>query len=159
MSVYSYVPAPRFGTVNATASLATAVDAVATVWPPCLTVSATLPAGLRPYSLAIARLIVDAVPAVTAGAVTVRVETTPPGSPPKNTSSARLAAAPPAMLFGFAKPNAEAMLPLRVSTVPQAPAIVVRFASVLFASHAVRASARVVGALAPAPRAPRWRAG
>ena len=44
------------------ASFATAVDAVATVAPPCLTVSATLPAGLRPCSLAIVRLIVGAVP-------------------------------------------------------------------------------------------------
>lgn len=127
--------------MNEAASLETAAVPVATVVPPCFTTSETSPLGTRPYSFAIAIEIRGAVPALTGSAVTVCVETTPPGRPPKNVSTARTAAMPPATLDGlFLSPQTVITLDLRSCETPHAPTTVVRFAFDWSASQAALAS-------------------
>src|SRR3954449_7154175 len=95
-------------------------------------------------------LIFGAAPYVTGSAVTVRRETTPPGRPPKKTSSAWTAARPPATLPGVvALPHVLLSVFFRACATPQAPTIVLRSEiSVVSGVVALRAVMRTVFAAA-----------
>src|SRR4051794_31229585 len=94
--------------------------------------------------------IFGALPATTGSTVTVRRETTPPGRPPKKTSSAWTAATPPATVPGLVGlPQALSSWTLRALARPQAPTTVVRLEiNVASCGLAARAASRAVFAAA-----------